>query len=390
MKAAVPVIFGVLTTENIEQAVERAGTKAGNKGVDAALAALEMASVYAQIEQPAGRRQAVTAMGTRRRAREFALQILYQLDSAPCRQRDSPTSRRSALFWRNFAATAEADGARRRRSRRDPAVRRAAGARRARAPRRARRADPGRLEELAARAHGARRSQPASGWRCTSSSTPTTCRPRWRSTRPSRSPSATAPTSRRRSSTASSTAAARSSARNDRARGAAVNVSFLGERSRQVGRGRGRARDAGAALLRRRAAAARRRRLVRLASLRAAVADVAVVARGAASGARSPCIRRASGCRSNGCSWSGSAPPSASTRRRRTRPAASSPTRCASSTSSRYALVPPGRSTGRLSARRALEIYLAELHKTRGDAPTWWWSSRVAGQKEAAELARSH
>ena len=46
MSAKIPVIFGVLTTENIEQAVERAGTKAGNKGIDAALAALEMASLY--------------------------------------------------------------------------------------------------------------------------------------------------------------------------------------------------------------------------------------------------------------------------------------------------------------------------------------------------------
>ncbi|MDB4964855.1 MAG: ribE [Myxococcales bacterium] len=50
MSAKVPVIFGVLTTENIEQAVERAGTKAGNKGWDAALAALEMASLYAQLD----------------------------------------------------------------------------------------------------------------------------------------------------------------------------------------------------------------------------------------------------------------------------------------------------------------------------------------------------
>ena len=49
MKAPMPVIFGVLTTENIEQAVERAGTKAGNKGVDAAMAALEMVSVYSQL-----------------------------------------------------------------------------------------------------------------------------------------------------------------------------------------------------------------------------------------------------------------------------------------------------------------------------------------------------
>jgi 6,7-dimethyl-8-ribityllumazine synthase len=50
MSAKVPVIFGVLTTENIEQAVERAGTKAGNKGIDAAMAALEMASLYQQLE----------------------------------------------------------------------------------------------------------------------------------------------------------------------------------------------------------------------------------------------------------------------------------------------------------------------------------------------------
>jgi 6,7-dimethyl-8-ribityllumazine synthase len=42
----VPVIFGVLTTDTIEQALERAGTKAGNKGWDAALAALEMANLY--------------------------------------------------------------------------------------------------------------------------------------------------------------------------------------------------------------------------------------------------------------------------------------------------------------------------------------------------------
>ncbi len=42
----VPVIFGVLTTETIEQAIERAGTKAGNKGWDAAMAALEMADLY--------------------------------------------------------------------------------------------------------------------------------------------------------------------------------------------------------------------------------------------------------------------------------------------------------------------------------------------------------
>lgn len=44
-----PVAFGVLTTENIEQAVERAGTKAGNKGVDAAMAVIEMADLLKNI-----------------------------------------------------------------------------------------------------------------------------------------------------------------------------------------------------------------------------------------------------------------------------------------------------------------------------------------------------
>ena len=45
----VPVVFGVLTTDTIEQAVERAGTKAGNKGAEAALAAVELVSVYRQL-----------------------------------------------------------------------------------------------------------------------------------------------------------------------------------------------------------------------------------------------------------------------------------------------------------------------------------------------------
>jgi 6,7-dimethyl-8-ribityllumazine synthase len=44
-----PVIFGVLTTDTIEQAIERAGTKSGNKGFDAALSAIEMANIYKQI-----------------------------------------------------------------------------------------------------------------------------------------------------------------------------------------------------------------------------------------------------------------------------------------------------------------------------------------------------
>jgi 6,7-dimethyl-8-ribityllumazine synthase len=52
LDASIPVIFGVLTTDTIEQAVERAGTKAGNKGWDAAVSALEMANLVKRLEQP--------------------------------------------------------------------------------------------------------------------------------------------------------------------------------------------------------------------------------------------------------------------------------------------------------------------------------------------------
>lgn len=49
LETGVPVIFGVLTTDNIEQAIERAGTKAGNKGSDAAKSAIEMANLIRLI-----------------------------------------------------------------------------------------------------------------------------------------------------------------------------------------------------------------------------------------------------------------------------------------------------------------------------------------------------
>jgi len=45
----VPVAFGVLTTDNLEQAIERAGTKSGNKGWDAAVAAMEMVNLFKQL-----------------------------------------------------------------------------------------------------------------------------------------------------------------------------------------------------------------------------------------------------------------------------------------------------------------------------------------------------
>ncbi|MCI8865895.1 MAG: 6,7-dimethyl-8-ribityllumazine synthase [Lachnospiraceae bacterium] len=50
LENGIPVMFGVLTTENIEQAIERAGSKAGNKGYDCALGALEMVNLIREME----------------------------------------------------------------------------------------------------------------------------------------------------------------------------------------------------------------------------------------------------------------------------------------------------------------------------------------------------
>ncbi|MDY5021426.1 MAG: 6,7-dimethyl-8-ribityllumazine synthase [Blautia sp.] len=50
LNSDIPVMFGVLTTDNIEQAIERAGTKAGNKGYDCALGAIEMVNLIREIE----------------------------------------------------------------------------------------------------------------------------------------------------------------------------------------------------------------------------------------------------------------------------------------------------------------------------------------------------
>ena len=50
LSSDIPVMFGVLTTNNIEQAIERAGTKAGNKGYDCALGAIEMVNLVRQLE----------------------------------------------------------------------------------------------------------------------------------------------------------------------------------------------------------------------------------------------------------------------------------------------------------------------------------------------------
>lgn len=49
LNSGIPVLFGVLTTDTIEQAIERAGTKAGNKGYDSALSAIEMANAFKEL-----------------------------------------------------------------------------------------------------------------------------------------------------------------------------------------------------------------------------------------------------------------------------------------------------------------------------------------------------
>jgi 6,7-dimethyl-8-ribityllumazine synthase len=51
LNSGVPIMFGVLTTENIEQAIERAGTKAGNKGFDCAAGAIEMVNLIHEIQE---------------------------------------------------------------------------------------------------------------------------------------------------------------------------------------------------------------------------------------------------------------------------------------------------------------------------------------------------
>ncbi len=50
LKSGTPIIFGILTTDSIEQAIERSGTKAGNKGYDAAMSAIEMANLFKNLK----------------------------------------------------------------------------------------------------------------------------------------------------------------------------------------------------------------------------------------------------------------------------------------------------------------------------------------------------
>jgi 6,7-dimethyl-8-ribityllumazine synthase len=62
LETGVPVIFGVITTESIEQALERAGTKMGNKGFEAAVSAMEMADLMAKLRERASQDDTPTAL----------------------------------------------------------------------------------------------------------------------------------------------------------------------------------------------------------------------------------------------------------------------------------------------------------------------------------------
>ena len=57
LQSGVPTIFGIVTTENLQQAIERAGTKSGNKGFDAAISAMEMANLMSVLNSPPKRRR---------------------------------------------------------------------------------------------------------------------------------------------------------------------------------------------------------------------------------------------------------------------------------------------------------------------------------------------
>ena len=62
LETGVPVIFGVITTETIEQAIERAGTKMGNKGFEAAVSAMEMADVMLKVSERASQAEPRTSL----------------------------------------------------------------------------------------------------------------------------------------------------------------------------------------------------------------------------------------------------------------------------------------------------------------------------------------
>ena len=67
LKTGTPIVFGVLTTDTIEQAIERAGTKGGNKGWEAGVTAIEMANMMALLQRPAQAQLPASPKGGKRK-----------------------------------------------------------------------------------------------------------------------------------------------------------------------------------------------------------------------------------------------------------------------------------------------------------------------------------
>ena len=112
LDTGVPMVFCVLTCDTLEQAIDRAGLKGGNKGYEAGLGAIEMAHLSRKLSQdshaeapnsPRNARFATPPMTLRHKSREFALQMLFEWDMT----RQEP-ARVESLFWKS-ARAADAD-----------------------------------------------------------------------------------------------------------------------------------------------------------------------------------------------------------------------------------------------------------------------------------------
>ena len=93
-ETGIPHAFGVLTCETLEQALDRAGVKAGNKGFEAAIAAIEMVSIQRKLNRKQQTSAGQNLMGTRRKSRELTMQMLFQGDLG----KQTPAEV-SNLFW---------------------------------------------------------------------------------------------------------------------------------------------------------------------------------------------------------------------------------------------------------------------------------------------------
>jgi 6,7-dimethyl-8-ribityllumazine synthase len=95
MKSGIPVAYGVVTTENIEQAIERAGSKAGNRGASAAMTAIEMANLVRILPKAAVAKAAVVAVAPQKRGRpaKTAVAVVAAAPAAAPQKRGRPAKK---------------------------------------------------------------------------------------------------------------------------------------------------------------------------------------------------------------------------------------------------------------------------------------------------------